>query len=94
MNSDFRPVLWLRHVFSFLTPCAVIHSAVFTLHIYSSEMKNDFTNGGGRAALLVFTGGGKTKTTDGLWSGIFNLDSTSLIPSSLQECPCWTCHAK
>lgn len=45
------------------------------------------------ATWLVFTGSGKTKTTDGLWS-VFNLDFTSLIPSSLQECPWWTWHAK
>lgn len=56
LHALFKLNLWLRHVFSFVTPGGVITSAVFMLHIYSSEMKDDLKHAGGW--LLVITDGG------------------------------------
>lgn len=61
-----------------------VSAAVFTLPVYSGETKNDLKQGEGKVACGHWWG--KTKTTDGLCS-VFNPDSTSLILSSLQECP-------
>lgn len=75
----------------FVSPGAIISSrtsvsaAVFTLHVYSGEVKDDLKQGG-EGNVACDHRWGKTKTTDGLCS-VFNPDSTSLILSSLQECP-------
>lgn len=76
----------------FCSPASIISShasfcvsaAVFRLPVYSSNMKNDVRWGEGNVGCGHW--GGKTKTTDGVCS-VFNPDSTSLILSSLQECP-------
>lgn len=75
----------------FVSPGAIIISqtsvsaAVFTLHVYSGETKDDLRQGEGNN-IACGHWWGKTKTTDGLCS-VFNPDSTPLILSSLQDCP-------
>lgn len=77
---------------SVVSPAAIISShasvsaAVFTLPVYSCEAKDDLKRMWGRGTFACGHWWGKAKTTDGLYS-VFNPDSTSIILSSLQECP-------